>query len=80
LLYVGFHTNWCIQNRDYGMRQMRAQGYNPILLRDCTCAVESHDTLEDRTHEKIAIRDIEVQIGWTATATDLRAAIDDGFQ
>lgn len=76
LVYAGFHTNICIQHRDYGTRAMADRGYPVVLLRDCTCAVESHDTLDGRDHERIAVRDIEVQVGWSATGAALRTALD----
>ena len=65
LLYAGFHTNVCVQHRDYGVRAMADRGYPIVLLRDRTCAIESHDrdTLDERRHERIAGRDVEVQVG-----------------
>ena len=77
LFYAGFATNICIPFRDYGMRAMRRRGYNLILLRDCTTAVETHDTVEDLLITRLAIRDFEmVDIAWTATAEDFRRACD----
>jgi nicotinamidase-related amidase len=70
LVYVGFHTNWCLQHKTYGMRAMRDRGYNVVLLRECTCAVETHETVRDTRQEAAAIRDIELQVGWTASVTD----------
>ncbi|MGD9497947.1 MAG: cysteine hydrolase family protein, partial [Armatimonadota bacterium] len=49
LFYCGFAANMCVPGRDYGMRAMQRRGYNVILLRDCTTAIEvSH------THESLA--------------------------
>ena len=75
LFYVGFATNICVPFRDYGMRAFRKRGYNPILLRDCTTAIEAHDTVDDLLITKLAIRDFEMMdVAWPATAEDFRGA------
>jgi nicotinamidase-related amidase len=70
LIYVGFATNWCIQFKEYGMRDQARQGYNCILLRDCTNATESADTLDGELLLRAAIREIESAVGWTAAGKD----------
>lgn len=70
LVYVGFATNMCIMFRDYGVRAMGAKGYNIILLRDCTTGFESHDTVKDLLQTNMSIREIEVQVGWSAISTN----------
>jgi len=68
LFYAGFAANICMLNRDYGMRAMsKRYGYNVILLRDATTAIEYHDTLDDMTATKLAIREVEAQLGWSTT-------------
>ena len=74
LLYAGFATNWCIMNRDYGIRAMSRRGYNIILLRDATMGVEFPDTVDTCFATEISIRDAEVQIGFTASNEDFFAA------
>ena len=74
LLYAGFATNWCILNRDYGMRAMAQRGYNMILLRDVTMGVEFPDTLAAETATEMAIREVEQQLGFSATKDDFLAA------
>ena len=74
LLYAGFATNWCIMNRDYGIRAMSQRGYNIILLRDATMGVEFPDTVDACFATEISIRDAEVQIGFTASNEDFFAA------
>ena len=71
LVYVGFHTNICVRNRPYGIEAMAGRGYNPILLRDCTQAIESHDTLEEELHKQIAIREMETGTCVTSTGAEL---------
>jgi len=71
LFYVGFATNVCIPFRDYGLRAFRKRGYNLILLRDCTTAIETHDTVEDLLITRLAIRDFELMdVAWTTTSEE----------
>lgn len=74
LVYVGFCTNLCILDAPGGMRRMAPRGYRCILLRDATLGVEFPDTLEDRTHTKVALRYIEAWVGYTASTADFVAA------
>jgi nicotinamidase-related amidase len=76
LIYTGFHVNWCIIFSPASMREMAVRyGYRTVLLRDCTLAVESHDTLPRRELTKWGIRCVEQQFGFTATAEDFIRAI-----
>jgi len=68
LLYAGFAANMCVLYRDYGMRAMRDRGYNVILLRDCTTAIEAHETLDDELLTKAAILEIEMTVGYSTTS------------
>jgi nicotinamidase-related amidase len=70
LLYAGFATNWCILNRDYAMRAFARRGYNVILLRQATTGVEFPDTLESCFTTEMAIREIEQQLGFSASSQD----------
>lgn len=70
LLYAGFATNWCIPNRDYGLRAMAARGYNLVLLRDATMGIEFPDTLDTLTATEMAVREAEQQLGFTACNRD----------
>ncbi len=74
LIYAGFATNWCILNRDYGMRAISRRGYNMILLRDATIGVEYPDTVDACFATEMAIREVETQIGFTASNEDFFAA------
>jgi hypothetical protein len=56
------------------MRDQARHGYNCILLRDCTNASESSDTIDGELLLKAAIREIEYAVGWTATGKDFIAA------
>lgn len=77
LFYAGFATNICVPFRDYGMRAFRKRGYNLILLRDCTTAIETHDTVDDLLITHLAIRDFEMMdIAWTTASEDFRKACE----
>ena len=60
LFYAGFAANVCIPFKDYGVRAFRARGYNVILLRDCTTAIEGHDTVDELAGTQQAIRELEM--------------------
>ena len=59
LIYAGFAANICIVYRDYGLQAMRARGYLPMLLRDCTTAIETRDTFPELSLTKSVIGDLE---------------------
>ena len=77
LLYAGFAANMCVPGRDYGTRAMQARGYNVILLRDCTTAIEGHETVEGGWLTKAAILDHEMIIGHTTTSAALIEACEE---
>ena len=74
LVYAGFATNWCILNRDYGMRAMAGRGYNMILLREATAGVEFPDTVAKGLATEMAVREVEQQLGFSAANADFLAA------
>ncbi len=76
LLYAGFATNWCVINRDYGVKDMRGRGYNVILLRDATTGVEFPDTLDQLFATEIAIREVEQKYGFSVSNEDFFTACD----
>ncbi len=68
LLYAGFAANMCVPGRDYGTRAMNERGYNCILLRDCTTAIEGPGSWDGMTFTKASILEHEMIIGHTATS------------
>jgi nicotinamidase-related amidase len=74
LVYAGFAANVCVLYRDYGTRAMARRGYNVILLRDGTCAIESAQTLPEERLLEAAILGIEMFVGTSATCEALRDA------
>jgi len=59
LVYAGFATNICVVYRDYRLQAMRARGYLPVLLRDCTTAIETRDTFPELALATSVIDDLE---------------------
>lgn len=74
LLYAGYASNMCILLRPTGIIKMRELGYNIILVRDCTIAVEMPESLDGQWANKIAVNMIETQWGRTTTLEDLEAS------
>ncbi len=75
LLYCGFAANMCVPGRDYGMRAMNTRGYNLVLVRDCTSAIEAQSTYPEMALTEASILEVEMLTGFTATSDDLLAAI-----
>lgn len=71
LFYAGFAANMCVPFRDYGMRALKDRGYDTILVRDCTSAIEVEDTFDDFDLTRNAIIDTELTVGYSTTSADL---------
>ena len=65
------YTNSCAIRRDYGIHPMKRRGYNAILVRDCTTAIENSTTIADEAMTTHAVKDIERD----TTSTTSRALI-----
>ncbi len=74
LIYGGFAANMCVPGRDYGTRAMNRRGYNLILLRDGTTAIEASETYETMGLTEASILETEMTIGTTALSSDLMSA------
>ena len=74
LIYGGFAANMCVPGRDYGTRAFGLRGYNVILLRDGTTAIEAHCTLDGMRLTEASILETEMTIGSTCASEDLLAA------
>ena len=76
LFYVGFATNICVPDRDYGMRAMRERGYALVLLRDATTGVEARDTYSLLAATSVMIHQFELRdVAGTITADAFLAAL-----
>ena len=58
LFYCGFAANMCVPGRDYGMRAFQRRGYNLVLLRDCTSAIEAGSTYDAMALTEAAILEV----------------------
>ena len=67
LVVVGFAANACVLGT---LSDALYRNYRIVLLRDCTAAMEYHDTIEDQTVTRLTIRHIEAFLGYTATAQE----------
>lgn len=65
LIYCGFALNICVRFRDYGMHALRRRGYQPILLRDCSTAIETRETIDELAITRTVLADLE---RWFVTA------------
>ena len=74
LLYAGFALNWCVLLRDYGWLGMclpfGRYGYQGIILRDATGAVETHLTYQERGMQSAFEQWFEVQSAYTMSTAD----------
>ncbi|OGD22871.1 MAG: hypothetical protein A2W03_06085 [Candidatus Aminicenantes bacterium RBG_16_63_16] len=67
LVVVGFDANICLRTT---VTDAMYRGYRVVLLRDCTTTGEFPDTKEGGYANKLAIRFIEANVGYTATADE----------
>jgi ureidoacrylate peracid hydrolase len=67
LIVVGFAANACVLGT---LHDALYRNYRIVLLRDCTAAMEYHDTLEDQTITHNIVRHVEAFLGYTATSEE----------
>jgi nicotinamidase-related amidase len=67
LVVVGFAANACVQAT---LNDALYRNYRVVLLRDCTAAMEYHDTIEEQTVTRSVIRHVEAFLGYTSTSQD----------
>jgi len=73
LFYAGFAANDCLIHKDYGVRAMGERGYNIILLRDCTTAIESSYTLKNSKATELIVQYIELRYSSTTSEDFIKA-------
>jgi nicotinamidase-related amidase len=71
LFYCGFAANMCVPGRDYGMRAFQRRGYNLVLLRDCTSAIEAGSTYDAMALTEASVLEVEMLLGFTLTSQEL---------
>lgn len=78
LLVMGVHTNMCVLNRGFALRQMTRWGVDCVLLRDLTDAMYDPQDAPQVPHDEgtaLVIRHIEQHIAPSALSADLLAAL-----
>ncbi|MBM4029129.1 MAG: cysteine hydrolase [Planctomycetes bacterium] len=75
LVVVGFAANACLQGT---LTDALYRNYRIVLLRDCTAAMEYHDTIEEQAITKYVIRFVEAFLGYTATSADFVRSCEEG--
>jgi nicotinamidase-related amidase len=78
LLFVGVHTNMCILNRTFGIRQMTRWGVSCVLIRDLTDAMYNPARAPYVSHgqgTELVIEHIEKYWAPTLTSDDLVRAL-----
>ncbi len=75
---MGVHTNFCILNRSYGIRQMTRLGFQMVLVRDLTDAMYDPRTKPFVSHQRgteLVIEHIESRFCPSILSDDLRRVI-----
>ena len=67
LIAVGFAANACVLGT---LNDALYRNYRIVLLRDCTAAMEYHDTMEDQTITRVVVRHVEAFLGYTSTSVE----------
>ena len=75
LFFLGFNTNACVLERDYGTLAMYRRGYEVIIVRDCTTGMESVETREGLEQTRGAILNLEMFNRYSVLAEDLIAGL-----
>jgi nicotinamidase-related amidase len=73
LFYMGFATNECVLNKNYGVKAMQGRGYNIILIRDCTTGIETSETIDSLSATAVAVQYIEMKNASTTSKEFLEA-------
>jgi nicotinamidase-related amidase len=75
LFYLGFNTNMCVLQRDYGTTAMHDRGYEIIVLRDCTTGMESFETQDGLWQTRGAILFLEMNRKYSLLSEELLAGL-----
>jgi nicotinamidase-related amidase len=76
LLYAGYASNMCILTRPTGIIEMNKAGFNAVLVRDASMALESPDLIHGELTHKAATYMVETNWGRTTKIADVIAALE----
>ena len=73
VLYVGVHSNVCVVSRSFGMRNLKKEGFQVVLIRDLTDSYTKKATnfLSQKERNEVVISHIETYIGPTIHSNQL---------
>ena len=74
VLFMGVHTNMCVMNRPFGLRNLVRNGKNAVLVRDCTDAYYSRRQAPHVSHFRgtdLVVDYIEKHVCPTALSSDI---------
>ena len=74
VILVGFAANACLIGKPGALRDLSACGYELVVLRDCTTAIEAPWSLDTLSATRATLDFIEMSYGYTASASDFLAA------
>ncbi len=75
LFYAGFNSNMCVTQRPVGIKNMSAEGYNTVLLRDATLGTEFDESVDGQRVTEASILDTEINYGFTTLASELESQL-----
>lgn len=77
LFYVGYATNMCILFNPTGMIKMHNSGFDTIIMRDGTTALETNFTIENEYAKDVSVRMIETQYEGSCVIEDFISGYGD---
>lgn len=76
LLYAGYSSNMCILTRPAGIIEMSQQGYETVLVRDASLAIEAPEFLDGELTHQVATYMVEINWGVTTVVDEVLAALE----
>jgi nicotinamidase-related amidase len=73
LFFAGFNTNACVLRNDYATIKMSEKGYQVLVVRDCTTAMETRDTQATMSQTEGAILHLEMFGQYSVTSDEMIA-------
>ncbi len=77
LFYAGYASNYCVFGRPGGLVGMNKMGFDTVLLRDASIAVETEESVEGEWHHRGIVSIVESGYGGSVSNDDFMAALDE---
>jgi nicotinamidase-related amidase len=78
VILAGFAANACLLQKPGAVGDLAALGYQVVVLRDCTTAIEAPWSVDDLVATQATMDYVEMAFGYTATSEDFLAATQPG--